>query len=365
MVAKQNKALEIYKYLKRKIDEGSFGLDDLLPTDYQLAEKFNVCRPTAAGAVKRLRSEGYVDRRAGYGTYVTKSVTRKPLAKELTLGLIIPGLGETEIFDPICGQIANLADQYNFHLLWGGGGGSFGKDGHDSIRQAERYISNGVDGVFFAPLELSPELTMQNNETLKILNAADIPVVLLDRDVVQPPGRSKYDLVGLNNIEAGFVIASHLMEQGCRNIGFLTRPNIAGTVYWRLMGAREAVSRAGLPCECIKVLDFAEPVRQFAAAQDFNVLDGLICYNDAIAATLLVELDRQGINIPVDLKICAFDDVKYATLLKVPLTTYHQPCLDIAGAAVETMLSRIRYPESAAREVLLRGELVLRESSSL
>ena len=44
------------------------------------------------------------------------------------------------------------------------------------------------------------------------------------------------------------------------------------------------------------------------------------------------------------MKIAAFDDVKYASLIKTPLTTYRQPCLDIGTAAVETMVSRIQNP---------------------
>ena len=56
-------------------------------------------------------------------------------------------------------------------------------------------------------------------------------------------------------------------------------------------------------------------------------------------------LDDRGVKIPEDLKISAFDDVKYAKLLKTPLTTYKQPCRDIGTAAIETMISRIKNPD--------------------
>ena len=366
MTTKPNKAQTIYRSLKRRIDDGEFGCGELLPTDLQLAGEFQVCRPTVARAMKRLEAEGYIDRKAGYGTCVRKAAACGGSEKELTLGLIVPGLGETEIFDPICGRIAGLADRYRFHLLWGGGGTSPETgEGDDAVRQAERYAARKVDGVFFAPLELRPDAEARNREILNLLKTAGIPVALLDRDVASPSGSGGYDLVGLNNREAGFVIASHLMERGCRRIGFLTRPNIAGTVYDRLAGAREAVFHAELPADSIRVLNFSGSAEEFADAEAFRALDGLICYNDAVAATLLVELDRRGIRIPGELKICAFDDVKFAALVKVPLTTYRQPCADLAEAAVETMISRIRRPKGAPRAILLRGRLVARASTSV
>ena len=84
---------------------------------------------------------------------------------------------------------------------------------------------------------------------------------------------------------------------------------------------------------------------------------------DTALSALLVELDKSGVSIPKDMKIAAFDDVKYASLIKTPLTTYRQPCLDIGTAAVETMVSRIQNPEMAARVVRVQGKLVARQST--
>jgi DNA-binding LacI/PurR family transcriptional regulator len=56
------------------------------------------------------------------------------------------------------------------------------------------------------------------------------------------------------------------------------------------------------------------------------------------------------------------DDVKYAGLLPVPLTTFHQPCLDIGAAAVAAMKERIGNPYLAGRSILLNGQIVIRSS---
>jgi GntR family transcriptional regulator, arabinose operon transcriptional repressor len=90
--------------------------------------------------------------------------------------------------------------------------------------------------------------------------------------------------------------------------------------------------------------------------------DGIVCANDLTAARLMQSLDRIGLRVPQDLRIVAIDDVKYAGLLGVPLTTLHQPCREIGETAVRTMLDRIANPTLPVREVLLECKLMVRRS---
>ena len=65
-----------------------------------------------------------------------------------------------------------------------------------------------------------------------------------------------------------------------------------------------------------------------------------------------------GQNIPRDIRIVGIDDVKYARLLPVPLTTQHQPCRDIGRVALAVMLDRISNPHLPPRDVLLGCQLM-------
>jgi GntR family transcriptional regulator, arabinose operon transcriptional repressor len=66
--------------------------------------------------------------------------------------------------------------------------------------------------------------------------------------------------------------------------------------------------------------------------------------------------------IPHDVRVVGIDDVQYARLLPVPLTTVHQPCRDIGVAAAAAMLERVDLPDMPARDILLNCRLVVRES---
>ncbi|HEV2133546.1 MAG TPA: substrate-binding domain-containing protein [Terracidiphilus sp.] len=69
-----------------------------------------------------------------------------------------------------------------------------------------------------------------------------------------------------------------------------------------------------------------------------------------------------GQGMPEDMRMIGIDDVKYARLLPVPLTTQHQPCRDIGRIGLAVMLDRIANPDLPPRDVLLGCKLIVRQS---
>jgi DNA-binding LacI/PurR family transcriptional regulator len=88
----------------------------------------------------------------------------------------------------------------------------------------------------------------------------------------------------------------------------------------------------------------------------------LICGNDETAAALMGELEEIGVSVPEDLRIVGFDDIRYASMLKVPLTTLHQPATEIGDLAVETMLWRLENPTRPPRTVTAATAIIQRAS---
>jgi DNA-binding LacI/PurR family transcriptional regulator len=89
----------------------------------------------------------------------------------------------------------------------------------------------------------------------------------------------------------------------------------------------------------------------------------VICANDLTAAMLMNTLDDLGVRIPEEIRIVGIDDVRYASLLRVPLTTVHQPCRAIGRNAVLAMVERLANPQMPSRDIRLQGHLVIRKSS--
>jgi len=91
-------------------------------------------------------------------------------------------------------------------------------------------------------------------------------------------------------------------------------------------------------------------------------LEAFVCVNDRVAGELMHMFLAKGLRIPEDIRLVGIDDVRYASLLPVSLTTVRQPTREIGEAALRTMLDRIRMPHQPPREILLDGELIIRKS---
>lgn len=365
-MSNQSKHRRVSRQLRDAITAGRYATGTRLPSEPQLVKQFGVSRPTVARALLDLQNEGLIERRAGSGTYVRAATSGDAGKSTRQIGLLIPGLGSTEIFELICGELASLARVHEYSLLWGGST----HPRHDtdaSLEHAEElcrhFMERKVSGVFFAPYELLPGKESANRRLAETLRQAGIPVVLLDRDLQSFPNRSDFDLVGIDNVAGGYLLAEHLIKLGCQHICFVARPHSAPTVDARIAGVREALVRHRLEMDprWLRVGDPADPkfVRSLAAGRQ---ADAFICANDHTAALLLRSLEGAGVKVPRGVRVVGFDDAKYATLVSPPLTTVHQPCRDIATVALRLMLERIADPTLPARSVALTPRLVLRES---
>ncbi len=192
-----------------------------------------------------------------------------------------------------------------------------------------------------------------------------MPVVLLDRDFVAYPDRSEHDLVGIDNRRVGYIVTHHMFQRGCKRVVFLARPSSAATIDARIAGFTEAVVKdAGSFKDSLIIR--CDPSDRTAVKKlvDDQCPDGIVCGNDVTAGHLMHCLDELGIRIPEDVLIAGIDDVRYAELLRVPLTTVRQPCVAIGDAAFRAMLDRIANPDSPARDILLGAELIVRASTA-
>ena len=359
------KTEDIYLDIVRQLTEGVWAVGDQLPTERALAEHYGVSRPTVSRVLNRLRDSGQIRRTVGAGSFLTEAP--RPLVNtQRNIGLFIPGLGKGEIFEPICARIAELSQHYNFNLIWGSMP-AHEADDHDEklVQAAQRFIDQGVQGVFFQPIERESGAENKNLKIAAMFEQAAIPLVLLDGDYLAYPKRSAHDLVGIDNIAASYQLCEHFIKQGATRVDFLWQPNTAGTYIQRLIGYREALFRAGITPNRSFEHEGDPRDKAFVRTLVDAGVSNLICANDETAALFMHELDNLGLEAPKDMRIAGFDDVKYAHLARVPLTTMRQPCRTLGELALSTLIERIKNPNLPPRNITARALLCVRESSQL
>jgi GntR family transcriptional regulator, arabinose operon transcriptional repressor len=349
---------QIFEKLSRDILSGKYQPEQKFPSEAALVQQFRTSRITIGRALRELTQRGLVRRVAGSGTYVGSAHASEG---SLLFGLLIPDLGTTEIFEPICQGIAGAPKASRHALLWGHADPGRLSPEEQAEGLCEQFIHRAVDGVFFAPLERGAKAPEANLAILSRLEKARIPVVLLDRCVMPFPDRSPHDLVGIDNRRAGYQATRHLLSLGTRSLSFLARPGGAPTIDARIAGFREAL--AGEPGRgTVHRVDAVTDACLRSLLRTTTEGAGFVCANDRTAGELMQVLLAAGYRIPADARIVGIDDLEYASLLPVPLTTVRQPCREIGEAAMEAMLTRIEQPNRLARDILVECRLVVRES---
>ncbi len=368
----------ILDQLQQEILRGDYHSGDKLPSEADLIKRFGASRITVGRAVNELRGLGLVERRAGSGTYVRPlpptadvSMDLETANPPLLFGLLIPDLGGTEIFEPICRGMAEAPQADRYGLLWGHATTMAASPELEALSAREerawqvctRFIERRVDGVFFAPFGQGRASEASNARLLTALDEAGMPVVLLDRDTVAYPKRTRHDLVGLDNRRAGYLATEHLLRLGRQRVAFVAPTDVAATVDSRIAGYREALFMEDAPMEgaLVRRLDAGDVLAVRAMLEEFRP-DAVVCSSDRTAGRLMHALLALGKRLPQDVALVGIDDAGYASLLPVPLTTVRQPCREIGAAAVAAMLERAGNPHLAPRDILLEGTLVVRKS---
>lgn len=348
--------IEVFEVLRREILAGKYDAEKRLPSEMTLARRFGVSRPTISRVTLDLKREGLVVTRKG----TPSTITSYALNATGALGFVVPGEGYAEIFSPLKTRLEKLAAHAGWDLVSGEIKSANPKVRAREVRRlAYQFSKEHVAGVFFQPLEFIKDAPSASEEAVRYFDNAGIAVVLLDYDIVLPPARSRYDVVGIDNVAAGLAIGRHLVGSGARRITFLHRPNAAPTVTNRMRGVASAVLESGGAWSLEENVLFAEPGDRQAVA-DFlkkGIPDAFVAGNDVAAAALGKTLAKIGHGAE-KIRLVGFDDVAVAA--ELGLTTVRQPLDAIAEAAMQTLVSRIKTPDLPPRTILLDAELVMR-----
>jgi LacI family transcriptional regulator len=284
------------------------------------------------------------------------------------IGLIVPGIAVTDFFKPIMSEINRLAHEADYELHFGEvWSGVREERTAQAMELAERFVAENFAGVIYEPLT-GPAGDAVNPVILEMFERNKIPVVLLDCDIVPFPERSRWDVVGVNDIEAGARIAKHLISAGARNIHFLVGKIGPNTYRNRIDGAELALKSAGVRMSGSGNVLHAEPddlksLKRYLKRQKSQP-DAFICSNDAIAAIFKKTLEAAGLNVPQDVMLTGFADLPVASLMTPTLTTVHQNRELLARTAFRRLMDRIREPDLPPCDIFIPSNIVVRESSS-
>lgn len=356
-----NKYLLIADELGEEIRAGRYAVRNSFPSLTQIMRRFGVSRPTAMRSVAELKRSGLLNASPRSSMYVSKTATSRKI------GLIVPGIAVTDFFKPIVSEINRLAHEANYELRFGEVWSEIREERTTQVRAlAEEFCDGNFAGVIYEPMAgpLGDEI---NPVVLGMFERKKIPVVLLDCDIVPFPQRSGYDVVGVNDLEAGARIANHLISVGAKSTHFLIGNLYPMTFANRLAGAQFALQLAGVKMSKGGNVLYAEAddlksLKRYLKRQKVRP-DAFICSNDLIAAVFKQTLEAAGLRVPQDVMLTGFADMPIASLMSPKLTTVHQNREMMAHMAFKRLMDRINDPSLPPCDFFLPSNLVAREST--
>ena len=288
--------------------------------------------------------------------YTTNAMARNLRTRRSNMILILaPDVGDPNFSNILVG-LETEASKRGYGVL-------IGNTRHDPTRETDylRFISsNQTDGIVLLTGHLPFGLAQEHP-------AARLPPMVA---VNEPIANAAIPFVGVDNVEAARVATDHLISQGHRDIAFIGQSTGRTVAKLRETGFRIAMQAAGLPVEPSFVLEADGTTESGRAATErMCVRDRLpsafFCVNDATALGVIIALTARGYDLPRDFSIMGFDDISFASFVTPSLTTMKQPRLRIGEASMDLLLAMLEGEAPSRREILLRAELILRNSVAM
>lgn len=142
-------------------------------------------------------------------------------------------------------------------------------------------------------------------------------------------------------------LTAHLLWHGHRTFAFLTDRLCSNSS--KFAGVQEALAASGEK-NSLRLLEFFHNPAIVGEILD-SVRSGVtafICTNDYIAARLSRLLRDHGIRVPEDAAVTGFDGMAFAEYTTPAITTMRADPRELAGAAVDLLLARMKDPSLPA-----------------
>lgn len=288
----------------------------------------------------------------GYVSNMAAKTLRE--SRSRTIGLILPTV-DNSFFSMLAYHIESYLYNQNYSVFICNSGNQAQKEKN----YFKTLASKSVDGILCVSglNELSEDIFRWN-----------IPIVCIDR---QPDTYKPAPWVGNDDFGAGYMMAEHLIEKGCKNILFVSSYLSAYAKKLRLRGYMSALEKHGLRFDKNYLLERvgSDPTQiesEILVHQFLNEgypIDGVITTSELSALGALYALKGKGLSVPRDVRIVTFDNTLYSLFTSPQFTSIERNPEKMALESCKALLALIDGREPESYRISIPVSLMERESS--
>jgi LacI family transcriptional regulator len=268
-----------------------------------------------------------------------------------TVGLVIPDI-TNQFFPAVVQAVEKELRRGGLSLL-------LCDAGNDAAVEAElvrNLFDHQIDGLLISPCDLTASRPAIE------LAASRVPVLQIDqRATAEAP------YVGVDQADAMRQVIEHLRDQGCRRFAYIG-PGPQVPAAQERFDAFVEQTRAVDPSAAKRTYlgDASVPWGHETATKilaDESRPDAIVCGSDQGAVGALQALREQGFDVPGDVALTGFDDTVLALACDPALTSVKQPLEELGTQAVRELTAAIEQHLPQPRSVMLKADLIIRDSS--
>ncbi len=275
-------------------------------------------------------------------------------ARNPAIGLIVLDI-DNPFFTEVYRGVESVASEAGYVVVVC----SFAGDPTHERRQLRLLEEQRVAGI------LATQVGTGNSRVYSRMRKNGTPVVMLDRRSATKDQCS----VSVDDVAGGRLAGEHLCELGHKRLALVNGPHDWSQCADRRKGFLAAADAAGaqllagadIEVEQMTISAGEEAVRELLAGDDAPT--GIFCTNDLLALGVEHALIAAGHRVPDDFAIVGYDDVAFATMAFVPLTSVRQPAYELGRRAAEQLLNEADDQAHKHERIVFEPELVVRAST--
>jgi len=280
--------------------------------------------------------------------------------QDKSIGIIIKDLNYP-FYTSIAGGVKEYASSKGYSVIV-----TSSDDDHECEKNLSHLFSTkDIKGTIIAPI-VAGTSEIEHLFRLKMIN---YPFVLLE-DVKG----IQANVVAIDNIKAIKKAVKYLIDSGHTKIVHFAGPPYSSHTQERIEGFRYAFSESTLIFNKDKIVSigsnyeesFAKALEYFKNKSRDEYPTAIVCFNDQQALAVMTALKELEIRVPDDISIVGNDDIYYAKIYPVPLTTIRAPQHEIGITAAEILIRNIESSTLLPIErVVLETEFIVRQSTKV
>lgn len=273
--------------------------------------------------------------------------------KSFLIGVIVTDIGNSYVAEMVRG-IEEVGKMYNYDILL--------CSSYGDVEAEKKFIqilrNKQVEGILL--LTEGVDTTVVNK-----LQDMNIPFVYLNRYFFV----ENFPTVTIDNYQASFDMTKYLIELGHKNIIYVSVDRGEYSIEnYKIQGYQDAMEK-GLEKEGYlyhakgySIDDGYEIGKDILELRNKLKATAIFCCHDEVAIGLINYFHDNNINVPRDVSIAGYGDIRIASIYRPKLTTIKEPYYDIGAVAIRKIIKELNNKGFEETLTRLPFQIVKRES---